>query len=172
MGFYFEEKQMFTQWWLWLIVGATTIGINAVFIYAVIQQLVLGVPVGEEPLGDEALLILSVLILSVSTGLSLLFFNTVLEVRIDNRSLEYRYAPLMRSWRRIENSGIRQVRHRKYYLPGYGIKRDFDGTRILTVKGHDGVELTLEGGSRLMIGTQQPQEFLAALKKMTHDNEA
>lgn len=166
MGFYFQERQMFTQWWLWLIIGATTLGINSVFIYAVTQQLVLGVPVGDEPLGDEALLILSVMIISVSTGLALLFFNTVLEVRIDNRSIEYRYVPLMRTWRRIENRGIQSVRLRRYYLAGYGIKRDFDGTRMLTVKGHDAVELTLDGGSRLMIGTQQPEEFLAAVKKM------
>jgi hypothetical protein len=171
MGLYFEEKQMFTQWWLWLVVGATTIGVNAAFVYAVIQQLVMGVPVGDKPLGDEALLIMSVLVMTASTGMALLFFNSVLEVRVDNRSLEYRYPPIMRTWRRIEHSDIRDARLRKYYLAGYGIKRSLDGTRMLTVKGTDGVELSLESGTRLLIGTQRPEEFLAAVRRMAHPKE-
>lgn len=170
MAFYFQERQTFTQWWLWLIVGATTLSINSLFIYGIVQQLVLGIPWGDEPLGDEVLLMLSVVILTVSTGLSLLFFNSVLEVRIDNRSLEYRYAPLIRTWRRVEADAVKDAKQRRYFLPGYGIKRDFDGTRIFTVKGREGIELTLAGGTRLLIGTQQPDQFLAAVRKMKHSN--
>jgi hypothetical protein len=171
MALYFEERQTFTQWWLWIIVGATTVGINALFIQAVIQQLILGIPWGEKPLNDETLLILSVVVLSVSTGLSLLFFITVMEVRIDKRAIEYRYAPLIRNWRRIERESIREFKQRESYLVGHGVKRKLDGTRVLSVKGTTGIELTLDGGSRIFFGTQQPERFKSAIEKMVTSNE-
>lgn len=170
MGFYFQERQTFTQWWLWLIVGASTLSINSMLIYGVVHQLVMGIPWGNEPLSDEGLLVLAVVVMTVSTGVTLLFFNSVLEVRVDSRAVEYRYAPLIRNWRRIEGPAISTFRHRRYFLPGYGVKRDFDGTRVFTVKGHDGIELTVDGGNRFLIGTQQPAEFLTALKKLKDDN--
>ena len=171
MGFHFEERQTFTQLWLWLIVGATTIGINGLFVQAVIQQLILGTPWGDKPLNDETLLILSVVVLTVSTGLSLLFFVTVMEVRIDKRAIEYRYAPLIRSWRRIERESIRDFKKRRNYFEGHGVKRKLDGTRMLSVKGVDGIELTLDGGSRIFFGTQQPGEFISAVEKMVQSNQ-
>ena len=119
---------------------------------------------------DEALLILGVIVMTASTGLLLLFFNSVLEVRIDNRAIEYRYAPLIRSWRRIEAADIRSAQARRYYLTGYGVKRDHEGTRLLTVKGSHGVELSLTSGTRMMIGTQMPEQFLAAVQKMKNSN--
>jgi hypothetical protein len=170
MSLYFEERQTFTQWWLWLIVGATTIGINVLFIQATVQQLILGVPWGNKPMTDESLVILSVVVLTASTGLSLLFFISVMEVRIDKRSLEYRYLPLIRNWRRIERESIRGFKQRRSYLAGYGVKRSIDGTRILSVKGAEGIELTLDGGSRIFFGTQQPDEFISAMKKMANSN--
>src|SRR5688572_5686356 len=155
MGFHFEERQSFTQWWLWLIVVTITIGVNTPFTYAVVQQLILRQPIGNTPISDEALLVISVILLTISTGLSLLFLNSVLEVRIDSRALEYRFVPLIREWKRIEANAILDVNTRRYYLVGYGIKRDFHGTRTMTVKGSHGIELTLEGRSRLLIGTQR-----------------
>ena len=167
---YFEERQTFTQWWLWLIVGATTIGINVLFIQAVVQQLIMGTPWGREPMSDESLLILSVVVLTVSTGLSLLFFATVMEVRVDKRAIEYRYTPLIRSWRRIERESIRDVRRRRNYFMGHGVKRSWDGTRALSVKGIDGIELTLDGGSKIFLGSQQPEEFRSAVERMVKSN--
>ena len=151
--------------------GATTIGINALFIQGVVQQLILGIPWGDQPLNDETLLILSVVILTVSTGLSLLFFVTMMEVRIDKRAIEYRYTPLIRSWRRIERESIRGFEQRNSYLVGHGVKRTFDGTRILSVKGAIGIELTLDGGSRIFFGTQQPEQFKSAVQRMVTSNE-
>jgi hypothetical protein len=171
MSVYFEERQTFTQWWLWLIVGAVTLGINALFIQAVIQQLILGVPWGSKPMTDESLVILSVVVLTASSGLSLLFFSTVMEVRIDKRSIEYRYAPLIRGWRRIERESIRGIRQRRNYFAGHGVKRTLDGTRILSVKGINGVELTLDGGTRIFFGTQQPDQFISAVEKMVKSNQ-
>jgi hypothetical protein len=170
MRVYFEERQTFTQWWLWLIVGATTIGINTLFVQAVIQQVVTGIPWGDKPLSDETLVMLSVVILTVSTGLSLLFFVSVMEVRIDNRSIEYRYMPLIREWKRIERETIREFRQSRNYFTGHGVKRSLNGTRQLSVKGTRGVELTLDGGDKIFFGTQRPEQFLAALDQMVKRN--
>lgn len=171
MRFYFEERQTFTQWWLWLIVGATTIGINALFVQAIVQQLVLGIPWSREPMSDESLVILSVVILTASTGLALLFFVSAMEVRVDGRAIEYRYTPLIREWKRIEREAVREFQQRKNYFAGHGVKRGLNGSRLLSVKGNRGVELTLEGGNRIFLGTQRPEQFLAALEKMVKRNQ-
>jgi hypothetical protein len=170
MGFYFEERQTFTQWWLWLVVGATTIGINALFVQAIIQQLVMEIPWSREPMSDESLVILSVVVLTASTGLSLLFFVSAMEVRVDSRAIEYRYTPLIREWKRIEREAIREFQQRRSYFMGHGVKRGMNGSRLLSVKGTHGVELTLDGGNRIFLGTQQPEQLLAALEKMIKRN--
>jgi hypothetical protein len=170
MRLFFQERQTFTQWWLWLIVGATTIGINALFVQALVQQILMGIPWGDSPFSDETLVVLSVVVLSVSTGLSLLFFVSVMEVRIDNHSIEYRYMPLIRDWKRIEREVIRDFKQRRSYTVGHGVKRTFNGTRLLSVKGTQGVELTLDGGDKIFFGTQQPEQFLAAIDQMVKRN--
>jgi hypothetical protein len=170
MAVYFQERQTYTQWWLWAIAGSVTIGINALFINGVITQLVFGIPWTNEPLSDEMLVTISVIVLSVSTGLSLLFFVTVMEVRIDNRAIEYRYVPFIREWRRIEREAVREIRQRRNYFYGHGVKRGFDGSRMLSIKGTVGIEVTLDGGKKIFFGTQQPEEFKSAVEKMVQSN--
>jgi hypothetical protein len=93
-----------------------------------------------------------------------------MEVRIDRRSIEYRYPPLIRNWKRIERESIRGFKQRRNYFAGYGVKRSLDGTRILSVKGANGIEVTLDGGSRIFFGTQQPTQFISAVQKMVDTN--
>lgn len=163
---YFEERQRFTQWWLWLIVGATALAVTTGFVYGIISQIVLKRPWGTQPMTDEVLIVVSLVTISCTIGALLVFFNAVLEITVEHDSISYRYFPLIRSWRRIEKETIGDFSIRKYYLKGYGVKRDWDGLRIINVKGNMGIEITFHDGKKLLLGTQQPDELFQALKRM------
>lgn len=56
----FNEVQRFRIWWAWL--GAAAL--NILFLYAIVQQLVLGKPFGEKPAPDFVLILIELLLLA------------------------------------------------------------------------------------------------------------
>lgn len=48
---------------------------------------------------------------------------------------------------------------------GWGVRRLPDGDRILTARGDRGVRITLSDGSRLLIGSQRPEDLAAVLSR-------
>lgn len=167
----FEEKQRFTQWWLWSIIVSAALVVFGIFGNAMWQQLVLGKPWGERPMPDDFLIMFTLFNITAVVVMLLVFFNAMLEVVVDKNSVSYRYFPLIRRWRRIERETIQSFAARDYYLKGYGIRYDLRGNKSVTVKGSSGVELTMLGGKKLLLGTQQPGEFLNALNKMMNRRE-
>lgn len=165
MSIFFEEKQRFTQWWLWLVMSPIIAAVSGLFIYGIVQQIIFGTPWGDKPMSDEGLIVFGIFTVTLCVGLALLFFNALLEIRVDKRAIEYRYSPIIRNWKRIERESIAEFRIKKYFT-GHGIGREFNGTRKLTVKGNKAIEFKLSNGVRIMIGTQQPDEFAAAVKRM------
>ena len=166
MKAFFEEKQRYTQWWLWLIIVSAAAIVIGVFVYAMVIQLVLGEPWGDKPLSNDGLIIYSLFMISVMVIMLLIFFNAVLEVVVDKHSVSYRYFPIVRNWKRIEREAISSFEVKTYYMKGYGIHRDLRGNRTINVKGHTGIEITTLDGKRLLLGTQKPGDFLNALNKM------
>ncbi len=51
---------------------------------------------------------------------------------------------------------------------GWGIRRGRDGERVLNARGSRGVRLTMSDGSRLLIGSQRPEELARALDQALH----
>ena len=51
---------------------------------------------------------------------------------------------------------------------GWGIRCAFDGTRVLSARGDRGVRLTFLDGSRLMIGSQDPENLASAIEGTIH----
>ncbi|HMJ67322.1 MAG TPA: hypothetical protein VK508_00420 [Cyclobacteriaceae bacterium] len=164
----FEEKQRFSQWWLWTIIVSASAIVLGIFGHALYIQLVLGQQWGDKPISNDTLIMLSLFNATAVIVMLLVFFNAMLEVVVDKSSVSWRFFPLFRKWRRIERENILDFGTRKYYMKGYGFHRDLRGNKRITVKGHDGIEITLTNGSKLMLGTQQPGEFLSAIEKMKH----
>jgi hypothetical protein len=162
----FEEKQRFTQWWLWtIIVGASVVSFGF-FGNALYTQLVLGKPWGDKPMPDEALIIMVLFNLTAVGIMLLIFFNAMLEIVVDKSSLSYRYFPLLRRWRRIERENIQSFETRDFYLRGHGFHIDLRGNKRISVQGNTVIEITMTNGKKLRLGTQKPGEFLIALNKM------
>ncbi len=151
----FQETQRMTQWWLWIILG----GLAGIWVLGIIKQIGMGEPFGDKPMSDAGLLLSALL----PFGLLLFFRLLMLRTRVDERDIHINYRPLWRTQRRWDE--IQEVRLETYSgFIGYGIR--FTGTygTVYNAKGNRGLLIRKKNGSRLMIGTQQPDELLAVVQ--------
>lgn len=150
----FHEKQGFNQWWLWVLL----IGLNGIFLYGFIQQVILGIPFGDKP-GSDAVLILS------STGILLMtlwFLTYRFETVIKKDGIYLRYPPFVKkstfySWSDIRSAEIRKYSPIKEY-GGWGFR-----SGAINVSGNMGLQLKFNSGRSLLIGTNKPDELSVAL---------
>ncbi len=159
----FEERQRFTQWWLWVLLLA----VNLPFLYGIYQQIIMGVPFGDKPMSDMGLLL--------SAGLTILITGSLLLVKLDTfiykDRIEIRFFPLqlktlIYSWDEIEDAQVRTYAPLKEY-GGWGLRYSFNGHgKALNVSGNKGLQLVLKDGKKLLIGTNMPEEMADALAKI------
>lgn len=148
----FVEKQQFRQTWIWIIL----IGIFLLTLWGFIQQVVLGVPWGDNP-GSDTIMIISTLL---SIGLIWLFGIMCLKTEVTNEEIRVQYYPFFTktyNWQEIEKAYVRQ------YKPigefgGWGIRFSPRG-KAYNVSGNMGLQLVLKNGKRVLIGTQLPDEL-------------
>lgn len=157
----FSETQKFSQWWLWLIF----LGLNAVFMFLLFQQLT-----GNEGLADQ---LMENVPLLLATGfvllLSILFFNFRLETKIQTDGVYIRFFPFHRSfkyysWDKIDRSYVRKYSPLREY-GGWGIRIGQNGDAF-NISGNQGFQLEFKDGRRLLIGTNKPEALTAALNKI------
>lgn len=94
---------------------------------------------------------------------ALLLFGT-LTVEVDRESVLIRFGPgvIRQRFPLSEVRAVRLVRNKWYY--GWGI-RIIPGGWLYCVSGLDAVELEMASGPRHRIGTDRPQELLAAIRE-------
>ncbi len=157
----YKESQKFGKALIWIVCGSLT----ALFLWAIIQQLLFGIPFGNNPMSDEGLF----LMLIIPLLLFILFVKTELQSRIDEAGIHYRLFPLQIKTRDIKWHEIEKLEIRKYKalreFGGYGIRIGFS-SRAINVRGDTGIQITFKNGKRLLIGTQKPQKIEEVLKKL------
>jgi hypothetical protein len=158
----FSEQQRFTQWWLWFIL----LGVNSLFVYALIQQFWFSEPLGDEPLSDKGLLIIS----GVSFFITLLFLNFRIDTQIDHEGIRVRFFPFHLAFKHYEWNKISRCYIRPYSaiweFGGWGLRYGFSGKgKAYTVKGNMGLQLELSKGTKLLIGTQEAAELSKLIEK-------
>ncbi|MBN2682434.1 MAG: hypothetical protein JXR58_07985 [Bacteroidales bacterium] len=157
----FKESQKFTQIWIWVIV----IGIFLLNIYAIIQQIVYKIPFGNNPAPDNMLFV----ILLLPVLLILLFLFNKLETIIDETGIHYRYLPFHQKIKTIEFKDVKSVYVRDYNAikeyGGWGLRIGFrkDSGRAFNVKSNHGIQIELNNGKKILIGTQKPLEAEEAI---------
>ena len=153
----FREVQQFRQWWLWLLIAPGPV----VIWYRAFRQLI----VGGSPL--SALQLLSWLVGGV--GLPILLYTIRLVTEVHSDGLYLRFFPFHFSFQRFPVNGIRSYEARTYSpmreYGGWGIRDGWNG-KAYNVSGNQGIQLELNEGKRILIGTQHPLEFLAALQSL------
>lgn len=158
---FFEEKQFFRQWWLWVIL----IGINGIFWLGFIQQLARW---QSADTGFGA--IAGMFVLVFAFGLfTFLFFIFGLETRIDIDGIHIRFIPFNTDFKHYTWDKISRYHIRKYHplreYGGWGIRGGVDGMAY-NVSGDRGLQLEMKDGKKILIGTGKPDEMEAALARL------
>lgn len=158
----FAERQRFRQLWVWLILA----GLNGLFLYALITQVIMGESFGNKPMSNTGLVITS--------GLSILFTLFFLSIRLDTEIREdgiyVRFFPFHINWKHYPPESISKCYVRKYSplteYGGWGIRLGaFGKGKAYNISGNKGLQIELTGGKKILIGTNRPEELDAVLKE-------
>jgi len=157
----FKEVQRFRQPWLWVLVGAMVL----VDVWAMVQQLVFGIPFGNRPMSDAAFSIVGPLI---AVGLPLFLALPVLRTRVDAGVVTLQFWPFHLRPRRIPLDTVVGCEVRRYGFlnyGGWGIRLGGLRETAYLVSGSKGVRLHLADGRRVMIGSQRAEELAAVIDR-------
>lgn len=157
----FTEKQKFRQWWVWAIL----LGINGLFIFGLIKQILFRQQFGDNPMSDKGL-IFFMLFMFVFT---FLFSQIGLETQITNKGIAIRFLLFDRDyklfkWSEISKCYIRQYRPLMEY-GGWGIKYGSRGIAY-NVFGNKGIQLEFLDGRNILIGTNKPEEVQKVIQSI------
>jgi len=159
----FLEVQRFKIWWAWLGVAA----MNIFFLYAIVQQVILGKPFGDKPAPDFVLIIIAAFLL-----LLLVFLTSIrLRTNITGKGIRYRFYPFQLKetvieWHDLKDAYMREY-HSLYEYGGWGLRtgNGKNGKAINTsASGKIGLQLQFNDGKLLLIGTKRPDEIQAILE--------
>ena len=161
----FNEVQRFRVWWAWL--GA--LALNAVFIYAIVQQVMMGNPFGSKPASN-----LTLVLIELGPLLLLSFLRSIkLRTTIDAAGIRYRFfpfqlKPILIEWHELNDAYIR-VYNSFHEYGGWGIRigSPKTGRAINTSEScNEGLQLQFRDGKLLLIGTRRPDEIRSVLDKI------
>lgn len=154
----FKEEQSFVGTWMWYLV----IGISIVS--------VAGTAMGLMFTSDEGGIIGLIIAAIVTGGVIVLFFTSKLYVSIDNNHIYYRFPPFVSNEKKLAKEDVKEIYVRKYKpimeYGGWGYRFRFRSGRAINVAGDMGVQLQLQNGKRLLIGTQKPEEMKHAVRRL------
>jgi hypothetical protein len=151
----FSEVQRFRIKWAW----AGIIALNGLFIYAIVQQVILGKPFGTKPAPDFALVLIEVFFLLV-LGLIL---SIRLKTSYNEEGIAYRFFPFQFKttfiyWHQLSDAYLREY-NSLYEYGGWGIRFGAakSGRAINTSEScNEGLQLQFSDGKLLLIGTKNP----------------
>jgi hypothetical protein len=154
----FNEVQGFRIWYAWAAIGA----INIIFLYAIIRQVIFGIPFGPEPATNLALVLMEFAALSFLYFL----FSIRLKTTIDHAGIHYRFYPFQNKITTIEWNELSDVYMREYNsfyeFGGWGIRvGSHKTTQAINTSAscNVGLQLEFKDGNFLLIGTKRPGEI-------------
>lgn len=169
----FYEIQKFKQKPLIVVVVISAIFPLLFFVYGYYLQSVKHISFGDKPLSNQGLLISIVISLIFCISILLLFFSSKLETYITKSGIHVRLFPFMK-FKTYSFDNIKRFKIREYSpildYGGWGIRIGPAG-RAFNVYGKIGIQLLLKDGTRLLIGTQEPDNFYNVLSKFCNQSE-
>ena len=159
----FAENQKFKQWWLWLIL----LGLNGVFIFGMVNQLYYNKPFGDKPTNDSGLITGFVIVLL----LTILFYFFKLQTLIKTDGIYVRFFPIYIAYKKYSWYTLIKSYVRKYSpigeYGGWGIRFGFyKSGNALNISGNYGLQLEILNKTKLLIGTNKPEELKEVLIKL------
>ncbi|MEM9391301.1 MAG: hypothetical protein AAGA02_12550 [Bacteroidota bacterium] len=160
---YFTEQQKMNWWWMLarlLFMNLMIIGIFTCLGYAMIDS-------------HLGLSLISTLGLFTVIGLSVTVVSAKLETRIDKRGIQYRFIPIIRTWRTVDFEDLKKLYIRKYSpfrYGGWGYFADGEENKVLNARGNIGLQLVFKNNKKLLIGTQKAPELQKLLDRIHLNN--
>jgi hypothetical protein len=157
----FREEQRFREWWIMTLIAIICISIWGTSINQLISD---NPPQGREAMPIPLLIIFLVLF---GVGFPMFFVYARLESEVRQDGIYVRFFPFHLSFRKIAFSELQKAYARTYRpileYGGWGI-RGIGRRRAFNVSGNQGVQLEFTDGRRLLIGSQQAEQFESAIK--------
>jgi hypothetical protein len=157
----FAEDQRFRQP-IFALLAVALAGLSS---YALVSQVLLKKPFGNHPAPDTVLWIIW-----AAFGLALPFFLLSLRMttEVSDEGILVRFPPFFR--RLIALDKIRSFEVRKYSAlreyGGWGVRYSLKHGAAYCVSGGRGLQLVLQDGKRVLIGTQAPERLAGALSEL------
>lgn len=158
---FFRETQKFRSVILWAFFT-----IMIVFLLSKsIQRIVFDIPFGNNPLSDMGLVIF---LIFFGIGFPALFYFSKLTTEVRSDGIYYKFSPMHIEWQKVSFQEVESLEVKKYSpfreYGGYGIRFSLKG-KAYNVSGSMGVHLKLSNGKKILIGTQEPENFKIAINK-------
>ncbi len=150
----FQEKQKFTQWWLWLIL----IGMSLIPGYGIFKQLIMDIPFGDNPMPNSLIIAVAVFIIALLG----LFWLMELRTEISSREIRMHFYPFTRKTFKFDDIASAEVINYGF-VGGWGIRLGTAYGTVYNIKGNQGLAITLKSGKKYVIGTQVPEELAKAI---------
>jgi hypothetical protein len=154
----FKEVQHFQQPWVRILLASVT----GVFLWGCYHQLVRGEPWGQRPMSNLALVTMTLGVV----GFSCWLLRTELVTEVRDREVCTQFKMLWKP-RRIPYAAVLSAEPVTFspmkQYGGWGIRRGRYGWAY-TVRGNRGVQLTLAGGEKFLIGSQRAEELAQAIR--------
>lgn len=139
----FTEDQRFNQWWLWVLLLAS----STVTIIILYKEFL------DSTSTHSSLSTLVILFLVI-----LLFVFLRLKTTITQKSIHLAYFPF--AWKTININDINSMEVINYgFVGGWGIRLWTSYGTVYNVRGNKGLHIKLKNGKQLIIGTQKPEEL-------------
>ena len=165
----FREVQAFgpTLRWLLIVLMALSVVIFAIGLWGTITD-----PQTSDTLAE---VLLSMVAMAIPIAAVALIFVTKLETEVRTDALYVRLYPLHIRYRIFTPQDLTEHYPRTYKpireYGGWGIRCSFTGKgRAYNISGNKGVQLVLTNGKKLLIGSQKPDDFAAAIDQMVKQN--
>jgi len=150
----FQEKQKFTQWWLWVLLIGTTL----IPVYGVYKQVFMGQEVGDRPMSDTGMIIFLVFMLVFL----FFFWKMQLITEITNEHIDMKFFPFSNktiTWSEVESAEVINYG----FVGGWGVRIGTKYGTVYNTSGKIGLAIKLKSGKKICIGTQKGEELKSIL---------
>jgi hypothetical protein len=158
----FTETQSFLKSGMWMLLVPANLIVLGILLYQVFS----GDPVGNNPMSNQGLILLVLGVLALS--LSVLAIR--LETEIKEDGVYVRLFPFHLKFKRYPWRDIARVYLRQYSpigeFGGFGLR--YGGSKkgwAYNVSGNQGLQIELNNGKKLLIGTSRPEELKPVLER-------
>jgi hypothetical protein len=161
----YREEQGFRQWWLGALMLLTALGTVGVMGYGIYQQVVKGIPWGDRPLSDAGLILVGMVTSVLMIAVAWLVRSARLITEVRSEGLYVRFFPL--GWKSYRYDDIASYQVRTYQpirdYGGWGIRWGREGKAYIA-GGNEGLQLLLNDGRKVLIGSQKAADLEAAMR--------